>query len=312
MKLIMLSTALNEQAAPITLLDNLLGIGIGGDLRCHCRREAWKQRAANQALLDSGIGLGEHLAGKKLEQQLLGIELQMLHRNTGPTCLLQCQCQTRCPAVGLVLQRRQGRFGVVTTQTGDGAHFVSGQAQLFPVEPGKRLMQPDRRRCLSADHDQADAAGHFLPGDGQHTVHRRIGSQLVIVVQHQRGRLLHACIQRPEKQPRVSIQVAGELGCQHRQAGCGFGFAGRNRHGLGEVIEEAGRVIVAAIDMQPDAADPALTQIAGHQRGFAGARRPGDPDRALRAALVQPGKQALARQHFVQLGTGQLGKPAHR
>ena len=99
-------------------------------------------------------------------------------------------------------------------------------------------------------------------------------------------------------------QIDEVFGREQRQRRASFA---RARRALREVIEERGRIGIAAVDLVPEPRQRARAQVACDQRRLAGTGRRREPDRAPLPLAVEAGEQPLAGERAEYLGGAQLG-----
>ena len=109
--------------------------------------------------------------------------------------------------------------------------------------------------------------------------------------------------------PRERRQVARVLRGEHGQRrGFARPAARQVRRRRAQVVEERRRVGVARIGLEPQPGQLARLDVACDERGLARARRPGDPQDGMRAALVEQSEQALTLLDVVQPRPAELGE----
>jgi hypothetical protein len=212
------------------------------------------------------------------------------HHHAGGPAVDQRQ-QARHARIGLQVRVERGqpaRLGVVEAQRGP---FERRQlsAQFEPHQP--------RRRRLAAQRQHGHAARRFQEGDLEDRVGMLVASR-VHVVEHQDRVLGQAGVQPAEELARERRDVAGQLRRQQGQRGTAVADL------AGEQEEQRAGIDVALVEQVPDRPVRLFRQIAGRQRGLAGARRRRDPDGGVaRAQPVEQGEQARPPERIVHQRT---------
>lgn len=170
--------------------------------------------------------------------------------------------------------------------------LLRGEPQVIPVDRdqvtvGAEAREDRRRGAAAGEHDPRPGAQIGKPRE-QQVEHRRVGRQLVAVVEDERPRRAQPLGEHGEEPTRERIDSEGVLGCERRQRRPPAAAVG----GLAEVLEERRRVGVAAIELAPAGPASAADDPASHERALARSRRAADP--AHRGCDVDALEQPLA------------------
>lgn len=304
--------ARNEEVSAIELGEQRGRVIDTGERRRRCRGEARQQRGAHEEPLQARFGLVEQLAGEVIEHQRLGRRAVVARRRGRPA--LQDQHEASGPALRARVQRAQRRVvGCAAGQAlvGHLDEFVRAQAQRLAIEQREVFQRAQpcqrRRRLGAARHDDRQAGRYLGQPLAQRDVHRRVGGELVVVVEDQHRHASHPREEAAEPVAREHRQAGQVLGGEVRQRLGPAAAAHRRR--LPEVVEERRDVAVGGVDPVPGGAQPACLQVAGDQRRLARTGGRGDPRDAARGARrVEPVEQPGPRPGAMGLRRGQLGQ----
>jgi hypothetical protein len=164
-----------------------------------------------------------------------------------------------------------------------------------------------RRWVVATYDDHIHGRRQLGQAFAQHFVQRRIGGQGVVVVENPDAGAREAAEQCLKVLARKQPQGRQVLGGQARQR---FAVPRRGHlDRLAEVVKKAGDVVVAFVDLVPEAGPSAVFDIAARERGLAGARRAGQPHNAVMfVGGVDGSEQALARVGRRELRPLHLGR----
>ena len=256
------------------------------------------ERGANEQRAHLRLEARKHFPGQVVEQQL-----GRGSRGGQPgaaAALLQGENQRCGPTVGALVDGAQGCVGnAIEVCPDDGVGLFPAQAQRVPVQHLHLPVgaQPDesRRRWRAAEHHHAALCRHLGERLTNHVVHGTVGSQLVVVVEHQQERRLQRFEEAAKIVPGEGSGLGLILGREQRQA-ARAGIA-VTAHALAQVQAKGGGIGVAGVHLVPDAVTGPCVEVAGHQAGLAASRRSVHPQQRRPPRRVQRCEQPLARQH---------------
>ncbi|QNA89017.1 hypothetical protein G4G28_11980 [Massilia sp. Dwa41.01b] len=294
---------LDEQVAAVQVFQQARGGGVAGQLRGIASRAVGQAGQLQQQVLGSGRQAIDDFAGKVAKQRIASIKRQARLAAAGAQAAQHGDADR--PAVGEPQPFLcGGRF--VRAQPRQRTRFVLVQAQGVPAQPRKtsfefHARQACRRR-LAPEREHRHLRRHFGEG-GCEQFAGAVPVRLVQIVEHQHGAGRQARIESAEvracEAPALvrTMAVRPDRSRQRQAARC-----------FVEEEEQRGGIGVAGVDLEPDRRCRDARQVAGGERGLAGAGRRGQPDhRMVAAQVVEEGEQAWARQRRVQARRRQLG-----
>jgi hypothetical protein len=213
------------------------------------------------------------------------------------------QRHRRGPPIGGFVQLPHHARVEVGARVHDLAGLLEGEADVARLDERHAVARQERDvgpgRLHAARHQHADAFGHFLEGGRERPVQRTVIGDLVDVVEHQRRAAAHVLVERSEVVARERGDVGAVRGRERRQRR-GALAALEPFGGEAEVMEERGRIIVAAVDLVPDRRNAARLEVAREKRRLAGARLRRDPHDRTAAQAVEAREKPLARERVAR------------
>ena len=299
-----------EQALAVELIEQPGRIGVAGQRLRRSGADPRQVGRAHQQFARRRRHLIENLSGEIAEHRLQRLDRQGRPHRTRVLEALQDQHQAGGPTCRLLLQQGKGRRVDLVPRGGDCTRLVGGQAQLVPTDRADQtvgqLTCERRRRIGAAEHDEIDPVARFFQREPDDVVERHAVARLLKVVEHERGARGQSVEQGAKEAARESGQVGKIVG--REQTKRLTARTARGGCGLREVVEERGRIGIAAVDHVPKAGELAGLQVAGDQCRLAGTRRAGDPHHRMPALCIERREQALALEHAEQFRPAQFGE----